>query len=137
VGYRQERTPYRLYFADGKYEGLEVFMKSVSVGKLMKMINIQSKLPDDPKKIEPTVLDDLFDVMGSALDSWNVEDDDGSPIPADLSGLYELDVVLLMDILGGWIEGMVNIPAPLASTSPDGLPSLAAEIPTETLSASQ
>lgn len=133
MGFKVKKTPYRLYFADGDYEGLEVFATSISVGKLLEIMELKDVKPED---MEPKELTWLLTTFAGSLDSWNVEDDNGNKLPATLDGIKQLDITLTLQIISAWADGMVNIPVPLVPRSPNGSLALTESIPTETLSAS-
>lgn len=76
--------------------------------------------------------------FANSLISWNLEREDGTPIPCSPKALFtEVDNDLALALATEWIErlgGKVDDAGPLPDSSPSGEPSLVASIPTETLS---
>jgi hypothetical protein len=91
---------------------------------------------------------EYFDYLGSVVDQqevlaahlleWNVEDDDGRPVPATLDGVRSREPDEVMAIKQAWTDAMTTIPEndPLALSSTGGLQAMldlpAAELPAST-----
>src|SRR5690349_1218841 len=117
MGYKHSPKVYRLAFDD--YEGLEVRARSVSLDEFLSLVEIAGKTdPDD--------LERMFRGFADALVSWNLEDEDGTPVPATYEGIKGQDLDLILDIIGGWQDAIGSVPAPLAKPSDDGRRSPAA-----------
>lgn len=69
------------------------------------------------------------------LISWNLEDDNGIPIPPNLDGLMQLPAQFPLLILNRWTEAVMEVPSPLGETSRNG--STSAEDMTELANVSQ
>ena len=54
-----------------------------------------------------------------ALIDWNLEDDDGNPVPANAEGMTMIPVELVNLMVGHWAEAVSDIPDPLEKTSSD------------------
>lgn len=68
--------------------------------------------------------------------SWNLEAEDGTPLPCTREGFFGIDNDLALALATKWLDvlgGKVD-DAPLESSSPSGEPSQVASIPMETLS---
>ncbi|WP_318205396.1 hypothetical protein [Streptomyces sp. SCL15-4] len=81
-----------------------------------------------------------LEAFGDALVSWNLETEDGTPVPCTREGLFSIDNDLALSLAKEWIDclgGKVDEASPLDSNSPSGEPSPVASIPMETLSAPQ
>ena len=50
---------------------------------------------------------------------WNLEDDDGNPVPANAEGMTMIPVELVNLMVGHWAEAVSDIPDPLEKTSSD------------------
>jgi hypothetical protein len=75
--------------------------------------------------------------FGDSLISWNLETEDGTPLPATRESLFGIDNDLAIALANRWVDvlgGKVDDASPLPDSSPSGEPSLVASIPTETLS---
>jgi hypothetical protein len=77
-GYRREKPVYKLIFADEEFDGLEVMAKSLPLGEFMELQKLQARATEDPGAAEKIVR-----TLGRVLVSWNLEDDDGKPVPAE------------------------------------------------------
>lgn len=101
MGYRKIPTIYTLSFADPDYEGLEVRLKSVRLGRLRKML----KLSDEGNA---EGFDEIVDLLVENLVSWNLENEDGVPVPATREGLDAQEIRFVMDIFSTWVNGMTG-----------------------------
>lgn len=136
-GYRPNRKVYKLRFEDEDMDGLVVRVRSTSVGSLLVVAGFITIDPDNLGPQDLAKLHELFAMLASALVEWNVEDDDGVPVPATLDGIKSQDADFVMVIVRAWFEAISGVPAPLGPPSSGGGPSLAPSIPMEPLSASQ
>lgn len=85
----------------------------------------------------PSGLVRQLEAFGDALDSWNLEDEDGKPIPCTREGLFSIDNDLALALATEWIErlgGKVDNADPLPDSSPAGGQSAAPPIPMAPLS---
>lgn len=135
MGYKAPSPTYKLVF-EGR-DGLEVFVRSVSIAQLRDIRNSADGL----KGGELSGFDDaigLFQLFARKLKSWNLEDENDSPMPATLETILELDFGFASEILLAWVDAMVKVPDPLAgrSTSGNEPQPLAASIPMEPLPSS-
>jgi hypothetical protein len=55
----------------------------------------------------------------NVLMEWNLDDDDGEPIPADGEGMLAIPLELTNLIVQHWVEAVTGVPAPLVETSGD------------------
>lgn len=103
--------------------GLEVFMRGITIGRVIRLSDLAEQFRAGKLTAEGT--SEMFDAFAERLVSWNIDDDDDKPVPADLDGVRSLDADLLLQLLEGWFEGLTR--APKASTTPaepSGSPSL-------------
>lgn len=138
MGHALKRTIYRLTFEDPELADLSVRVRSLNVGQMLEATEL-SRLDDDklPVQEKLAAMGELFDVFASALVDWNLEEEDGTAIPATLAGIKTLESAFLMDVIRTWITATAGVAAPLAQPSAGGSPSLVASMPMETLSLSQ
>lgn len=138
MGYRRKRKVYVLKFEDPELAELEVRAEGASVEQLMDLMDLArfgaggAKFGiEDMKEIKG-----LFDLFASKLISWNLETEDGKPVPATAQGLGDQDMDLAMDLVMAWVGAVIGVSDPLEQSSTDGTPYPAESIPMETLSAS-
>jgi hypothetical protein len=133
MGYIRERKVYRLRFEDPEMEGLVVQARSAPVGQfigLAKLANPGTTVrPEDMEQV-----DELFRSFAGCLVDWNLEDEQGTPVPATLEGLYTQEIDFILQIIFAWIEAVAGVAGPLGQPSSDGGRSLEQSIPMEALS---
>jgi hypothetical protein len=136
AGFKRPGKVYKLVFTDD-LDGLEVKARSMSTGALLDMAPLLDlKLSATPTAEEMEGIRDLLERFAEVLVSWNLEDDDDQPVPADIDGLLAQDLDFVMTIITAWADAVSGVPAPLPQTSPGGEPSLAASIPMDVSSQS-
>ena len=138
MGYKVKKTIFRLVF-EGKHEGLIVEALAPPLGFLedaMKMAPLVGKSTDQMTEEDLELVTGVFSGFAEYLVSWNLEDDDDQPIPADLAGLKKQDMGFVMEIVQAWLENAGEVGAPLPQPSSSGRPSLEGSLPMEPLSAS-
>jgi hypothetical protein len=129
VGFVSDKV-YRLHFEDPDYAGLEVVVGSASMRKFLDL----TKAADDDNE---TQVRKTFEIFGPLIRSWNLETEDGQPVPVSIDALWDLDASLVTSMIASWAESVGGVSGPLARRSPDIKPSVVPSIPMEPLSASQ
>lgn len=112
MGYRKTPTIYTLADIKGE-DGLIVRMKAIRVGRLRKLMGVLGE-GDDGK------LDEMFELLLEGLVSWNLEDEDGVPVPTTMEGLEQCEMPFVLAILEVWLENMTGPDADLGKGSPAG-----------------
>lgn len=143
MGYR--RKSYVLKWPeDHDLHGLEVTTKGLPVRELYELVQLSSQLTDGTADVKTTVAvaDELFAKFAERLVAWNLEDDDGTPVPATLEGVKDQDMDFMTSLIMTWMDAVASVDNPLPQTSPPGAttatePPGVASVPMETLSASQ
>lgn len=139
MGYKRPKKVYKIVFEQKGMAGLEVRARSVSLGQILDLVNL-AELADPNRRAN--MLDDmgklkhLFEGLASALVDWNLEDEDGTPVPATLEGLYSQDMEFGLDVALAWMDAVMGVSAPLERPSSSGGPSLEASLPMDVSSAS-
>ena len=111
MGYRRQPTIYRLLFEE--YEGLEVMARSVSIDEYLKITKLADKMTTTPGEEQ---VRELFSWFARRLVSWNLEDEDGTPIPATLQGLLGEELGFATKVVMAWVNKVVRVDP----TSPPG-----------------
>lgn len=140
MGYRHEAKVYKLTFED--YPGLEVTAKSVSTGRLMKLMRMAVRLNDkadggDLTEQDADAVDALFTGFSKALVGWNLEDEDGEPVPPTRDGIEEQEFDFMLGVINSWIETVAGTPGDLGKDSNSGQRFPEVSIPMETRSPSR
>ncbi len=123
MGYRRPRKTYRLKFGEdsGDLNGLEAVFGELSIDQLLRLVGTASGLAgeaDIPAKLEKA--EQLFAEMAKGLHSWNLEDDDGTPVPASYEGVAAQGLEFTTAIVTAWIEAMSSVDIPLPPSSNGG-----------------
>lgn len=148
MGYVRKKTIKISFGAGHEFAGLEVRMRTVSIGRLIELMptvdafeTIVERLAtapagDERQRVQQDARD-LFAQMHELFASWNVTDEDGGAVPLTLDELMATDMRLVNTVIRAWsdhIGGVVE--APLEQPSPGGVPFPEASIPMDPLSAS-
>lgn len=131
MGYIPKKTTYKLDFAGTEQEGLEVQLRALDTGQMLDLTELIEQAESDAQARNA-----LFLLLAEQLVSWNVETEDGAPVPATIDGVRAQEPAFNNAIINAWQEAMAGVPTPLPHGSPSGEPALVASIPTETLSPS-
>lgn len=128
MGYKRETKHYQLVFANPELNGLKVTARGLNIGDFMKVTGIgtEGNVP----------LSYMLQRFAESLVDWNLEDEDGIPVPATVEGVMSQDMDFMMGIAAVWIDALHGVSPPLASGSTGVGPSLAESIPMETPSVS-
>lgn len=130
MGYKPKRKIYNLDFAGTEHEGLHVSIRGLNTGQYMDLFEAKTVAESGGETNR------LLTIMASRLVTWDVVDDDDTPVPATLDGIKTQDLDFNLAIVNAWTTAMAGVPAPLEQPSTGGGSSLEASIPMETLSAS-
>ncbi|MFE2326140.1 hypothetical protein ACFXD5_19795 [Streptomyces sp. NPDC059385] len=130
MGYVPKHKIYRLLFEDAEMDGLVVRVHGLSTGQYIDLMGLKQEAESGGESGE------LFQYLADRLVEWNVEEEDGTPVPANLDGIRAQDMPFTMAIINAWTKAMADVPAPLAPSSTGGESSLEASIPMEVLSPS-
>lgn len=140
AGYTAPTRTFKLTFDDPKFEGLEVRVRSASLGTMILVstlidvrISVLMSAEDRAKA------DQLFGLFVDYLVEWNITDKAGDVVPQTLEGLHSLDPEFAMDVITHWSMATTGYPqaaGPLDDSSTSGDPSLEASLPMEPSSAS-
>ena len=100
MGFRPKRTPFKLDFSGTEYEGLEITVRPLPMNV---MLDMSAAGVEDTAKFRHVTA-----TLGYALESWNVEDDDGQPVAADVDGLLSQDSRFIAAVIGAWVLSLTG-----------------------------
>ncbi|MES9522470.1 hypothetical protein [Streptomyces capoamus] len=129
MGCRRNPKQYKIKFADGDYEGLEVTMRSVSIGEMRALQGGGDEEGRDG-------FDRMADLVASHMVAWNREDEDGNPLPPTMESLEDEEPSLINLIIDRWTDAVAGVPAPLEQPSNSGASAPVESIPMAPLSPS-
>lgn len=122
MGYRPKTREYRLSFEGDEYDGLEVHCKSLTVDAFERMTELAQRaakaVKDGVSSTDATESSkELMTQFSDALVKWNVETEDGIPVPATRAGvgIQQLDFILML--INVWMEAIAGVSGPLKKSS--------------------
>jgi hypothetical protein len=135
MGYRPRHKVFKLVFADPEMDGLIVRVRAIRIGEMRELLDLADLdtsylQPGDAGKASR-----MFEMFADALISWNVEDDQGSPVPATLEGISAQDGDFIQAIVKEWLN-IFKVAGPLGNGSSDGGRSLEESLATASQSQS-
>src|SRR5688572_2276590 len=128
-GYR--RAPVKLVFSDPELDGFNVWIKRVSIGRVMGLMELAEQVDVADPANSREQIQALLDSLYPCLVAWNLEDpedpfDDDSPavpVPLTPEALRDQDVALVMAIVEGMTQASGGVADPLERSSNGGGPS--------------
>ena len=137
MGYVRKRRNYRLLFEDPEFEGLEVVAKSASVADYRRIAELATReFGNTPSAEDLVEMDNLYRAFAEVLVEWNLEEEDGTPVPATLEAVLQQDLPFVQRIVLAWMEAVAGIAAPLPTPSADSERFPEESLPMEVLSPS-
>lgn len=129
MGFREPSTIRLVFEPSDEYHGLEVRMRGMSIADWLAVTGLDGSEGEDANA--------TMHRFYKALVSWNLEDDNGHPVP--VADAPNRDSRMIRRLNNTWIQALSGVRRadPLPETSPSGetYPELSA-IPTEPLSES-
>ncbi len=119
----------RLAFADPQFAGWDIDTRVPDVRTWMRVADLTNdrRLSFDNPACADDV-DELVGIVAGHLADWNLEDEQGAPVPLSAEAIHPgLDKDAVKALIEAWIDTLVGVPAPLPQPSADGSP--ADEIP--------
>ncbi len=121
MGFKKKaKKTYVLKFDDPELEGLVVKMRAVTVEEVLEWIAISG-------------LREELETASRYLIEWNLEEEDGTPVPCTLESLLKQDKEFVAAIITAMLQAAAGVSAPLVPPSTNGGQSLELSIPTEAL----
>jgi hypothetical protein len=113
MGYRHQRKVYNLKFED--HPGLEVIARSVSVADFLTIMKLADQMTTAPDESQIEV---MFGWFTRHLTGWNLEEEDGKPVPQTVKGLMAEDLEFALMIVMSWVGALKpKVAAPLVEAS--------------------
>ena len=137
MGYRRKTKTFRLTWPEGEeLAGLEVVLAGLSTGEFLELSDLAGHAT--PENMDTDDGRKLIEMLASNLKSWNLEDDDGAPVPATTEGVMSNEFTFNLDVIIAWMEAVGGaLSGPLEQPSTSGSPALEASLPMEPLSESR
>ena len=132
MGYKPKLKTYLVQFAeDHEYHGAEARLSGMTYGEWEQVTGL------DGGEGEKSGADSVRRFVDHLI-SWNLEAEDGSPLPMTLDAIKAIDHNLVAALNNAWIQTLIGVhdADPLPDSSPSGEPSLVESVPMEALSPS-
>jgi len=137
AGFQRKPKLYPLEWVDGDWEGMKVTVQRLSYGEMLDGgVTLDWSQEGTPLEEWRAGLKATTAAFASVLESWNLLDEDGHPVPATLDGLRSLKDDQALAILMTWAVRVLGVSVPLGGRSGSGETSVEASIPMETSSPS-
>lgn len=132
MGYKPKLKTYLVRFDEGhEFHGAEARLRGMSYGEWEQVTGLDGGEGDTSGAASVRRFVDH-------LISWNLEGEDGTPLPMTMDAVKEIDHDLVAALNNAWVQTLIGVHEsdPLPVSSPSGEPSLVESIPTEALSPS-
>lgn len=121
AGFKRNRKRYRLVFDDPELTGFEVLMGSLTISEFTKLTGAFAGVTADKPEDGVDGVGPLLETFAGKIISWNLEDDDGKPVPATLAGVQEQEMDFIMPVITAWMDAIASVPkAPPAPANGTG-----------------
>lgn len=122
--------------------GVVIKLKGLSIRQLLSAQRLASVVANareqgDKSGVSEETLTELFELLSQNITEWNIDEEDGAPVPTDLDGVMSLELDPVVEILTEWLEAVAGVSPPLSETSPAGAPLEELSLTMEPLSESQ
>ena len=119
MGFKPQRTVYNLVFDGTDLDGLHIRVRAATMKHRLHAFYDLRWRTEDTVQERHHKQDELFQLFVDHVIEWNLETEDGEPVPVSKDGLLgacQPDQVGA--ILSAWQSGRQSVPAPLAPESP-------------------
>lgn len=140
MGYRKTTRRLEVSLKDHKVYGVvdpgEEPPVAYARGKTLEEYLVLEGIADAPEDDTRSILTRQLEEFGDSLISWNLEEEDGTPIPCNRDAFFkQVDNDLGLALAGEWLLRLGGkVDAPLPESSPSSEPSLVESVPMEALS---
>ena len=117
--FKREGKRYQLTFEDGDLDGFECIMRGISLEQFIDVTALETEL-QTPEGRTPENIEKQFSFIGSLLVSWNLDDEDGNPVPATYEGLRAQDFEFVMQVMKAYMNALAVVPKDSDSDSSAG-----------------
>lgn len=132
---RRNRKVYVIKLADPDMVDVVIRARSVSLERYLELVRFAAVADTDVQTVDGVDDEVVEAIVGlcngfaEALVSWNLDDDDGDPIPATAEAVMGEDADFILPVIMSWLEAIGSVAAPLGPGSSNGGASLEAGIP--------
>lgn len=138
MGFQRRRPTLTLKFSDPDYEGFEVVIRRMSIDDTfvfndydMREWQERVRRGEMSKQDIDARMGEMWQRVADAIESWNLEDDGGNPVPVSVAAIRAEDPDFFWTLVHAWILGMtIKVDDDTKAPSSDGKPSEELQIPT-------
>ncbi|PXY27437.1 hypothetical protein [Prauserella muralis] len=142
MGFTPKRTVLKLSFSESDYDGFEVRIRKMTVEDAYLFDDLTGwekdiKAGHVSREQAQERIDRMHRRMIECILDWNLEDDDGQPMPVTVESIRAQEPEFFWVLVRAWIRAnSIVVDGDLKDSSPSGDPSAEASIPMEELSES-
>jgi hypothetical protein len=127
-----KRKNYRLTWPEGHVRhGLVVSMRGMSIDDMNTVTAFKGISKDDVEQ-SAELLSSIAELLAAKMVSWNLTEDDDTPVPVSVETIRREDLTMIMEILNAWTDAAVGVKATLGKDSNSGSTFPEESIPMET-----
>jgi hypothetical protein len=127
-----KRKNYRLTWLEGHVRhGLNVVMRGMSIDD-MNMVTAFKGVSKDDIEGSAELLSSIAELLAGKMVSWDLTEDDDTPVPVSVETIRREDLTMVMEILNAWTDAAVGVKASLGKDSNSGSTFPEESIPMET-----
>jgi hypothetical protein len=108
MGYRRNPKTLKLTFDGGEMAGLEVSVRRASTATMRHIVTVAEGAQSGTLEERARRVLDLCDAFGALIYEWNLEDEQGNPLPATAEVLAQEDASFTIALAYGWIDAMAE-----------------------------
>ena len=137
MSYRKKPQVFTLTWdADSAYPGLTVRVRSVPVGEVTDLAGALYKVTSQGIAAASGAMGTAMAMLAGHLVSWDLEEEDGTPVPVTLDAVRAQDLDLILAVLAEWMGAIAGVAPPLPQGSNGGGTFPELSLPMEPLSPS-
>jgi hypothetical protein len=121
---------------DGDLDGLKMTISRLSTREALRLENLRDVKREDlenNQEAQRALMNELLTFVAERTRDWNLEDEDGQPVPVSVDALWDYDMPFWMGIVTKWQDTIVGVAPPLSLRSSGGEPSPLESLPMEVL----
>lgn len=131
-----KRKNYRLTWPEGHVRhGLNVVMRGMSIDDMNTVTAFKGATAEDVEQ-SAELLGSIAELLSAKMISWDLTEDDDTPVPTTVEAIRKEDLTMIMEILNAWTDAAVGVKASLGKGSNSGNTFPEESIPMETPSPS-
>lgn len=133
MGFKAPGTILKLRYEEEDMNGLVVRARTMPIKRYLELMRLKAQVVDEDAALDE--FERLFTEFAKCLIEWNLEDEDGQPVPTTSEGVLDQDPRFMLRVITPWLEAIGTVPAPLKPSSDSGPQYPEVSMPMEPLSA--